>query len=62
LGAPFPDFCGNIAAQEELGVVVWRKELEMSDFRGGAMIKVPHSGEDLLKQLGNGCDKEGTLR
>jgi hypothetical protein len=24
---------------------VWRKELEMSDFRGGTMIKVPHSGE-----------------
>jgi hypothetical protein len=34
LDAPFPDFCGNIAAQEELVVVVWRKELNMSDFRG----------------------------
>jgi hypothetical protein len=45
LDAPFPDFCGNIAGQEELLVVVWRKELEMSDFRGGTMIKVPHSGE-----------------
>jgi hypothetical protein len=48
LDAPFPDFCGNIAAQEELLVVVWRKELEMSDFRGGVMIKVPHSGESRL--------------
>ena len=47
--APFPDFCGNIAAQEELVVVVWRKELKTSDFRGGTMIKVPHSGESRLQ-------------
>jgi hypothetical protein len=49
LDAPFPDFCGNIAAQEELVVVVWRKELNMSDFRGGTMIKRPHSGESRLQ-------------